>query len=165
MIRCQRHNQRGEAAMPRHQRDCQTSGVSGRPRRQRYHRSTSRTPTPEALQRCGQNQPGWTSSWTSWGDQSEVPCECEIKFKNNNNRVKHCRPVGRWWLSSLWGSFAPYVLMHITIAALPLARLCRFSISLQRCIGSSLQPCHWSDVIALVPVYSLPTGQTLLHWF
>ena len=55
--------------------------------------------------------------------------------------------------------------MHITIAALPLARLCRFSISLQRCIGSSLQPCHWSDVIALVPVYSLPSGQTLLHWF
>ena len=90
-----RHNQRGEAAMPRHQRDCQTSGVSGRPRRQRYHRSTSRTPTLEALQRCGQNQPGWNSSWTSWGDQSEVPCECEIKFKKQQQReaLPPCGPL------------------------------------------------------------------------
>ena len=47
--------------------------------------------------------------------------------------------------------------MHITIAALPLARLCRFSISLQRC--------HLSDFIAWVPVYSHTTGQTLLLWF
>ena len=98
--------------------------------------------------------------------------------------------------------------MHITIAAMPLARLYRFSISLQRyhlsdlfhwfqftagplarlyligfilqtllhwfqstavplvrlyCIGFSLQPYHWSDFIALVPVYSRTTGQTLLH--
>ena len=110
------------------------------------------------------------------------------------------------------------VLMHITIAALPLARLYRFSISLQRChlsefialvsvysratfqtlwqfsvysrtlvdwfqftdfialfqftavplvrlycTGFSLQPCHWSDFIALVSVYSRAVGQTLFH--
>ena len=54
MIRCQRHTQRGEAAMPRHQRDCQTTGpcpalgVPGRPTRQRHHRSTN-TPGPSAV--------------------------------------------------------------------------------------------------------------------
>ena len=48
------------------------------------------------------------------------------------------------------------VLMHITIAALPLARLYRFSISLQRC--------HLSDFIALVSVYSRATFQTLLQF-
>ena len=54
MIRCQRHTQRGEAAMPRHQRDLQTTGpcsalgVPGRLRRQRHHRSTN-TPGPSAV--------------------------------------------------------------------------------------------------------------------
>ena len=41
-------------------------GVPERPRRQRHCRPTTRTPTLQALQRLGRNQPGWTSSWTSW---------------------------------------------------------------------------------------------------
>ena len=49
------------------------------------------------------------------------------------------------------------MLMHFTVAALPLTRLYRFSISLQRC--------HLSDFIALVPVYSCATCQTLWHFF
>ena len=75
--------------------------------------------------------------------------------------------------------------MHITIAALPLARLCRFSISLQRCHLSvllqwfQLQPCHLPDLlhsfqftagplaklIAQFSVYSWATCQTLFRWF
>ena len=88
--------------------------------------------------------------------------------------------VGRWWLSSTWGSFAPCVLMHITIAALPLARLCRFSISLQRCHLSDLlhwfqlQPCHLLDLLHCFQFRAGPLArlyfvgfslQTLLHWF
>ena len=77
----------------------------------------------------------------------------------------------------LWAT----ALMHITIAALPVARLYRFCISLQRCHLSDLLHCfsvyiratcqtlfHWfqfTDFIALVSVYSRTTGQTLFHWF
>ena len=108
-------------------------------------------------------EPAWMDQlldklrWSKWGSlwvwNTRTPREAAMP------------PVGRWWLSSQWDSFVPYVLMHITVAALPLASLCRFSISLQRCSGSSLQPFHWSDFIAMVPVYSRATGQTLLHWF
>ena len=42
----------------------------------------------------------------------------------------------------LWAT----ALMHITVAALPLLRLCRFSISLQRCHLSDLL--HWFQFTA-----------------
>ena len=154
-------------------------------------------------------------------------------------------PVGRWGLSSPWGSFPPVgrlvvvipvrqpcpvralwwvvlsvrqlcplratTLMHITISALPLARpycigfslvlslarlfhwfkftalplarLYRMSISLQRChcqtfaLISVYQPCHLPDFIAPFSVYSRATCQnftgfslqsrhsSLWHWF
>ena len=90
--------------------------------------------------------------------QSEIPCECDLK---RTSPVRQTSPLRAFcWVvlpvrqpCPLWAT----MLMHITIAALPLARLYRFSISLQRC--------HLSDFIALVSVYCRATCQTLFHWF
>ena len=75
-------------------------------------------------------------------------------------RDRPCPVRGLWWvvlpvrqLCPLWDT----TLMHITISALPLARL--------DCIGFSLQSCHLPEFIALVSVYNADTCQTLLHRF
>jgi len=70
-------------------------------------------------------------------------------------------------LCTLWAT----TLMHITIAALPLARLLHWFqftvLPLARLyrISISLQRQHLSDSVALVSVYSRAIGQTLFHWF
>ena len=70
-------------------------------------------------------------------------------------------------LCTLWAT----TLMHITIAALPLARLLHWFqftvLPLARLyrISISLQRQHLSDSVALVSVYSRAIGQTLFHCF
>ena len=104
MIRCQRHptrrNCRAKASEgPTDDQTMSALGVPERPRRQRHCRPTTRTPTLQALQRWGQNQPGWTSSWKSWTPGSKQRSKRPGTHGKLRSPHQQCRqpPTWRTW--------------------------------------------------------------------